>query len=167
MMRFSIGNTNVRVHALALLMLALSYALGARAEMTAMLTALFLHEGAHLLAARLSRVRVEMLDLMPFGGALTLENPYRLGRGQLLCVSLAGPLSNLLGAMATAALAWWRALPVSFSLELMRFHGMLAAFNLLSPLTHLSVHVNPFTALAVGFLGIPGALLLIALNLFL
>ena len=77
MMRFSIGNTNVRVHALALLMLALSYALGARAEMTAMLTALFLHEGAHLLAARLSRVRVETLDLMPFGGALTLENPYR------------------------------------------------------------------------------------------
>ena len=44
---------------------------------------------------------------------------------------------------------------------------ILAAFNLLSPLTHLSVHVNPFTALAVGFLGIPGALLLIALNLFL
>ena len=31
---------------------------------------------------------------------------------------------------------------------------ILAAFNLLSPLTHLSVHVNPFTALAVGFLGI-------------
>ena len=36
MMRFRIGNTNVRVHALALLMLARSYALGARAEMTAM-----------------------------------------------------------------------------------------------------------------------------------
>ena len=134
MMRFRIGNTNVRVHALALLMLALSYALGARAEMTAMLTALFLHEGAHLLAARLSRVRVETLDLMPFGGALTLENPYRLGRGQLLCVSLAGPLSNLLGAMATAALAWWRVLSPAFAAELMRFHIMLAAFNLLPAL---------------------------------
>ena len=134
MMRFRIGNTNVRVHALALLMLALSYALGARAEMTAMLTALFLHEGAHLLAARLSRVRVEMLDLMPFGGALTLENPYRLGRGQLLCVSLAGPLSNLLGAMATAALAWWRVLSPAFAADLMRFHIMLAAFNLLPAL---------------------------------
>ena len=73
-------------------MLALSFALGARAELAAMLTALFLHEGAHLLAARLLRVRVEGLDLMPFGGALTLENPYRLGRGQLLGVSLAGPL---------------------------------------------------------------------------
>ena len=134
MMRFRIGNTNVRVHALALLMLALSYALGARAEMTAMLTALFLHEGAHLLAARLSRVRVETLDLMPFGGALTLENPYRLGRWQLFGVSLAGPLANLLGLVATAALAWWRVLSPAFAAELMRFHIMLAAFNLLPAL---------------------------------
>ncbi len=134
MMRFRIGGTNVRVHALALLMLALSYALGARAELTAMLTALFLHEGAHLLAARLLRVRVEALEMMPFGGALTLENPYRLGRGQLLGVSLAGPLSNLLGAVATAALAWWRALSPAFAAELLRFHCMLAAFNLLPAL---------------------------------
>ena len=81
MIRFRLGDTNVRVHALALLMLALSFALGARAELAAMLTALFLHEGAHLLAARLLRVRVEGLDLMPFGGALTLENPYRMGSG--------------------------------------------------------------------------------------
>ena len=58
MIRFRLGDTNVRVHALALLMLALSFALGARAELAAMLTALFLHEGAHLLAARLLRVRV-------------------------------------------------------------------------------------------------------------
>ena len=134
MIRFRAGDTNVRVHALALLMLALSFALGARVELAAMLTALFAHEGAHLLAARLLRVRVEALDLMPFGGALTLENPYRLGRWQLFGVSLAGPLANLLGLVATAALAWWRALPVSFSLELMRFHGMLAAFNLLPAL---------------------------------
>ena len=65
MMHFRLGDTNVRVHALALLMLALSYALGARAELTAMLAALFLHEGGHLLAARSLRVRVEALDLMP------------------------------------------------------------------------------------------------------
>ena len=131
MIRFRLGDTNVRVHALALLMLALSFALGARAELAAMLTALFLHEGAHLLAARLLRVRVEGLDLMPFGGALTLENPYRLGRGQLLGVSLAGPLCNLLGLVAAAALAWWNVLPPLFALELMRFHTMLGAFNLL------------------------------------
>ena len=87
-----------------------------------------------MLAARLLRVRVEALEMMPFGGALTLENPYRLGRGQLLGVSLAGPLSNLLGAVATAALAWWRALSPAFAAELLRFHCMLAAFNLLPAL---------------------------------
>ncbi|HIR08355.1 MAG TPA: hypothetical protein IAA71_09135 [Candidatus Pullichristensenella stercoripullorum] len=134
MIRFRAGDTNVRVHALALLMLALSFALGARVELAAMLTALFAHEGAHLLAARLLRVRVEALDLMPFGGALTLENPYRLGRWQLFGVSLAGPLANLLGLVATAALAWWAVLPPLFALELMRFHLMLAAFNLLPAL---------------------------------
>ena len=121
MIRFRIGDTNVRVHALTLIMLALSFALGARAELVAMLTALLLHEGAHMLAARLLRVRVESLELMPFGGALTLENPYRMGRWQLMGVSLAGPLANLLGLVAAAALAWWRALPAAFSLELMRF----------------------------------------------
>ena len=134
MMRFRLGDTNVRVHALALLMLALSYALGARAELTAMLAALFLHEGGHLLAARSLRVRVEALDLMPFGGALTLENPYRLGRGQLLGVSLAGPLANLAGSVATAALAWWRVLSPAFAMSLLRFHLMLALFNLLPAL---------------------------------
>ena len=81
MIRFRIGDTNVRVHALALIMLALSFALGARAELVAMLTALLLHEGAHLLAARLLRVRVESLELMPFGGALTLETPTAWGAG--------------------------------------------------------------------------------------
>ena len=80
MIRFRIGDTAVRVHVLALLMLALSYALGARTGPTAMLMALLPHEGAHLLAARLLHVRVDTLDLMPFGGAMTLENPYRLGR---------------------------------------------------------------------------------------
>ena len=108
MIRFRAGDTNVRVHALALLMLALSFALGARVELAAMLTALFAHEGAHLLAARLLRVRVEALDLMPFGGALTLENPYRLGRWQLFGVSLAGPLANLLGRRGGARGCWRR-----------------------------------------------------------
>ena len=99
-----------------------------------MRTALCAHEGAHLLAARLLHVGVEALDLMPFGGALTMENPYRLGRGQLLGVSLAGPAGNALGLVAAAALAWWGVLPAGFALELMRFHAMLAAFNLLPAL---------------------------------
>ena len=175
MIRFRVGITLVRVHALALLMLALSLALGARAEAAAMLLALFTHEGAHLAAARLTHVRVEALDLMPFGGALTLENPYRLGRGQLLCVSLSGPLGNALGLVACAALAWWNALPPAFALDLMRFHAMLAAFNLLPALPldggrALYALARPgrararaLNALIIGGYALSGALALLAL----
>lgn len=134
MIRLRIGGMQLRVHALALVMLGLSFALGARAELGAMLLSLALHEGAHLAAARILHVGVEALELMPFGGALTMENPYRLGRGQLLGVALAGPVGNLLGAVLAAALAWWGALPVAFAAALTRFQLLLAAFNLLPAL---------------------------------
>ena len=39
------------------------------------------------------------------------------------------------------------------------------AVNLLGRLTGFSVAVNPFTAMAVGFLGLPGAALVVALQL--
>ena len=41
----------------------------------------------------------------------------------------------------------------------------LLALNLLGSLAGFSVAVNPFTAMAVGFLGLPGAALVVALKL--
>lgn len=43
----------------------------------------------------------------------------------------------------------------------------LAIVNLLGGMIGVRVEVNPFTAMAVGFLGLPGAALVIALQLFL
>lgn len=134
MIRFKVGQTLVRVHVLAILMALLSLAMGARTQLAAMLPALTVHEAAHLLAARALHVRVEALDILPFGGALTMENPYRLARRQMLGVALAGPAGNLVGMFLSAALAWWRILPAEFALEMVRFCGMLAAFNLLPAL---------------------------------
>ena len=42
---------------------------------------------------------------------------------------------------------------------------MLMAINLVGALAGFSVAVNPFTAMAVGFLGLPGAALVVALQL--
>ena len=44
---------------------------------------------------------------------------------------------------------------------------VLAAVNVLGGLMGFSVEINPFTAMAVGFLGLPGAGLVIALQLLL
>lgn len=41
----------------------------------------------------------------------------------------------------------------------------LGAVNLLGTLVGFSVEINPFTAMAVGFLGLPGAALVVALQL--
>ena len=43
---------------------------------------------------------------------------------------------------------------------------ILLGINLLAPVTHFSLPLNPFSALTAGFLGIPGVLLLIALIAF-
>ena len=43
----------------------------------------------------------------------------------------------------------------------------LAAVNFVGSLLGFSIAVNPFTAMAVGFLGLPGAALVIALQLLL
>ena len=42
---------------------------------------------------------------------------------------------------------------------------MLWAVNLVGALAGFSVAINPFTAMAVGFLGLPGAALVVALRL--
>ncbi len=112
-------------------MVPLAIVLGERQGIGALLASLAVHEGAHLAAAKALRVRVEALDLMPFGGALRMESPYRLGRWQLMGVSLAGPAGNLIALCLAAALAWWGVLPRDFALELVRYGAMLAAFNLL------------------------------------
>jgi len=44
---------------------------------------------------------------------------------------------------------------------------MLWAVNLLGALAGFSVAINPFTAMAMGFLGLPGAALVVALQLLL
>ena len=42
---------------------------------------------------------------------------------------------------------------------------LLGAVNLLGALVGFSVAINPFTAMAVGFLGLPGAALIVALQM--
>lgn len=44
---------------------------------------------------------------------------------------------------------------------------VLAVINMLSRFTGFFIPINPFSALAVGFLGLPGAAFILALNAFL
>lgn len=128
------GRARLSVHPLGLLFPIVMLALGARAEAAALLAALAAHEGAHLLAARALGVGVARLRLMPFGGALELENPYALPPARLFAVAAAGPLANLLLLLSSAALAHWRVLSPIPALASLQVNGTLLLFNLLPAL---------------------------------
>ena len=133
-MTLSIGRTRVAVHPLALLYPLAAFMLGAGTETGALLLALFLHEGAHLVAARALGVGISHLRLTPFGGAMTMDNPYGLSPARLIAVATAGPLANALALVLSAALAHWRIITPGFALTLLQTNLLLLAFNLLPAL---------------------------------
>ncbi len=133
-MALTLGRTKLLAHPLALLVLILALALGAREEAAALMIGLTVHEAGHLLAARALGVSVRQLRLMPFGGAIQLENPYAIPPGKLLAVATAGPAGSLLCLIASAALAHWRALSPGLALALAHVNLVLMLFNLLPAL---------------------------------
>lgn len=133
-MAMTLGNTRLRIHPLALMFPLTAAMLGLREDAVALIVALTLHEGAHLLAARALGVRVEQLRLMPFGGAIALECPYALPTSKLLAVAAAGPLGSGLGVVIAGALAHWRVLSPALALALARINLTLMLFNLLPAL---------------------------------
>jgi len=158
-MPLHVGRTRIVVHPLALLYPLAAAMLGSGAEASALLIALFLHECAHLAAARFLGVGISSLRLTPFGGAMAMENPYGLSPGRLAAVAAAGPAANALALLTTAALAHWRLLDPGFALALIQTNLVLLAFNLLPALpldggriayALLSVKLKPKKALNFG-----------------
>ena len=133
-MALTVGRTKLLAHPLALLMPVLALALGAGSEALALTIGLAAHEAAHLLTARALGVGVSQLRLMPFGGAISLENPYAIAPGKLLAVAAAGPAGSLLCLILSAALAHWRALSPGLSLALIQANLVLMLFNLVPAL---------------------------------
>lgn len=133
-MTLKIGRTRLHAHPLTLLYVLAALMLGAREDAAALALGLAVHEAAHLLAARALGVGVSGLRLMPFGGALQMDNPYALPASRLLLVAAAGPAANLVAIFAGAALCHWGLLNPSFALALARVNATLMLFNLIPAL---------------------------------
>ncbi len=133
-MTLRIGRTRLDAHPLTLLYGVAALMLGAREDAAALALGLTVHEAAHLLAARALGVGVSGLRLMPFGGAIRMDNPYALPAARLLLVAAAGPAANLLAVFAGAALCHWGLLSPGFALALARVNATLTLFNLIPAL---------------------------------
>ena len=112
-MSFRLGKTIVRVHPLLPLLWGASFLLGKPWAFAGCLSALFLHECGHWIAARCLRIPVPEIDLSPMGGFMTLENTESLPCFRGILLSAAGPAFSLLGCFLAAQV---RLLPVNFLL---------------------------------------------------
>ena len=134
MIRFRALGVNFALPLLTLIFPVLALRLGMQGGMFALFLALGIHELAHLAAARLARVEIAEIRLMPFGGSARIENPYRLSPAQLIPTAIAGPAANLLLAILLAALAQWRVLDPIHAAELVQPNLLLMLFNLIPAL---------------------------------
>lgn len=116
----------VRLNPLTLPMLLIACWLGGGREAATLTACVLLHEAGHMLMARLLRVRVVELELMPVGGAARLESVWGLRPAQLVATALAGPAVNLLlavsGVAAAAVGVRGLAMPVRVNMALFLFN---------------------------------------------
>ncbi len=116
----------VRLNPLTLPMLLIACWLGGGREAAVLTACALLHEAGHMLMARLLRVRVVELELMPVGGAARLESVWGLRPAQLVATALAGPAVNLLlvvsGVAAASAGVRGLSMPVRVNLALLLFN---------------------------------------------
>lgn len=134
MIRFSAAGVEFRLHALMLIMAGLAMALGVSKEMLEVMLALFAHEAAHMLAARVCGVGIEYIEIMPFGGAAHVRELYSQKGAAIIITALAGPLANGLMMLLGGALGWWELISFSHAARMIRINGMLMLFNMLPAL---------------------------------
>ena len=82
-MKWQAHGVAFQVHPALVLMGAVALWLGEGETLIAFAPALLLHEAAHLAAAHILGIRVESIELMPFGAAVRMENLWRIRAGQL------------------------------------------------------------------------------------
>lgn len=127
-----LAGTLYRIHWLVLGLFGLGVYLGQGRLLLLLLAVLFFHEMAHVITARALGIKVNAVELTPFGGQAHIEDFTGLEPDKELFMSLAGPLASL------SLAAFFYLVPtypdVDTGLWLMRFNLFLGLFNLLPAL---------------------------------
>ncbi|NLC44005.1 MAG: hypothetical protein GX783_06950 [Clostridiales bacterium] len=126
---------DIHISKYLLLLVAILLVTGNSGDLPATILILTIHEMSHVLAARLLKLKVNEIELLPFGGAVRIQSIFELNPVHEILVSIAGPLSNILllllyfGGMQVEGIA--ASLPGP---EFVNINLMLAGFNMLPAL---------------------------------
>jgi len=124
-------NIDIYISKMLLLLMIVAVLIGEGARLAVFFVIIFVHETAHVMMARLLDLRVNEIELLPFGGAVRIESLVELSPRDEALIAAAGPLSNIV--LLTGYLAF-RSLNV-LSLEnqdvFIQANLAIAGFNLL------------------------------------
>ncbi|MDD2648228.1 MAG: hypothetical protein PHI27_11200 [Eubacteriales bacterium] len=85
----------IPVHPAFLALIGLSLLTGARLQMRALLSALFLHELGHIFAALVMKMKLDAVEILPFGARLETRAVYSCAAYKGFVLSLGGPFVSL------------------------------------------------------------------------
>lgn len=90
-----VAGTFYRIHWLAVALIGLGIYIGQGRLLLLLLAALFFHEMAHIITARALGVKVNAVEITPFGGQAHIEDFTGLDPDKEIFMSLAGPFASL------------------------------------------------------------------------
>lgn len=148
-------------------------------EAVALWGIVLVHEGAHAIAAYRLGMKLQAIEIMPFGGVARFEDLLEADPRREVQVSIAGPLSNFLLAAVSWILAREGFVAEQLSSFLVQSNLLLGAFNLMPALpldggriyraylaaecglveaTRRAARLSAGLALTLILIGVPGAL---------
>lgn len=124
------GNIRLRCHG-AYLFLCAAGLLLARETYLPALGALFWHEAGHMVMAWALHLPVQQIELLPFGGVMTVQGLDSFSGAKQLLLSLGGPVFSLLGVLLTPAAIGLHYVGLAAGGRWIRHHLLLFLMNLL------------------------------------
>jgi len=92
---FKICGVTFSIHILFFPILLSLYLIGYLEEMVVLLGILFVHELSHGLAALFLGIKIQEIQILPFGGVVKLDHSLSFTHGEEIFISAAGPISNI------------------------------------------------------------------------
>jgi stage IV sporulation protein FB len=123
--------TNVYIHPLLWIVIALSIATAHFLELSLLLGIIFIHEMGHAFAASFFSWRIKKITLLPFGGVAEMDEHGNRPLKEEAIVVLAGPLQHVWMVLAAYMLLTMAIIPEDLFQTFLHYNLMIFIFNLI------------------------------------
>lgn len=130
-----IFDIDIHISKTLILLIAVLLITGQCGNFTAVFFMFLIHEAAHVAAARLLKLKVQEIELLPFGGAVKIHSYFESHPVHEIVVAASGPLANILLLLLYLGGIQMKWLPAGMpDPDIVNINLMLAGFNLLPAL---------------------------------